>query len=150
MHLRTLLFGLQGRINRAQYWLATLVALGLLAVCLLIAVAVSGERIDDSPASQAVLLIGVSVLGWISLATAAKRLHDHNKGPWWLMLFFVVPVLLDTAASLIGNDGAGLVLGGVSLAIGLWAFVKLGCMKGTDGPNDYGPDPLASPPITRV
>jgi uncharacterized membrane protein YhaH (DUF805 family) len=31
-----------------------------------------------------------------------------------------------------------------SLAISIWAFVELGCLRGTAGPNKYGPDPLAS------
>jgi uncharacterized membrane protein YhaH (DUF805 family) len=28
-------------------------------------------------------------------------------------------------------------------ALGLWAFVELGLLRGTAGANAYGPDPLA-------
>jgi uncharacterized membrane protein YhaH (DUF805 family) len=34
----------------------------------------------------------------------------------------------------------------VSLAISLWGFVELGCLRGTIGPNQYGPDPIAPQP----
>jgi uncharacterized membrane protein YhaH (DUF805 family) len=36
----------------------------------------------------------------------------------------------------------GFVLHLVSFAITVWAFVELGCLRGTVGPNRYGPDPL--------
>jgi uncharacterized membrane protein YhaH (DUF805 family) len=29
-----------------------------------------------------------------------------------------------------------------SFAITVWAFVELGCLRGTVGPNRFGPDPL--------
>jgi uncharacterized membrane protein YhaH (DUF805 family) len=29
-------------------------------------------------------------------------------------------------------------------AIWLWAVLELGCLRGTEGPNAYGPDPLPS------
>jgi uncharacterized membrane protein YhaH (DUF805 family) len=31
----------------------------------------------------------------------------------------------------------------VSIGISIWAFVVLACLRGTRGPNRYGPDPLA-------
>jgi uncharacterized membrane protein YhaH (DUF805 family) len=31
-----------------------------------------------------------------------------------------------------------------SVAISIWALVELGFLRGTSGPNDFGPDPLAS------
>jgi uncharacterized membrane protein YhaH (DUF805 family) len=30
----------------------------------------------------------------------------------------------------------------VSLALMIWGFVELGCLRGTVGPNRFGPDPL--------
>lgn len=37
----------------------------------------------------------------------------------------------------------------VSLALSLWAFVELGCLRGTIGPNQYGADPIAPAPATH-
>jgi uncharacterized membrane protein YhaH (DUF805 family) len=47
-------------------------------------------------------------------------------------------------ASSIGNqmENMGFVLHLVGFAITVWAFVELGCLRGTVGPNQYGPDPL--------
>ena len=52
------------------------------------------------------------------IAVGARRLHDIEKSGWWLLISFV---------PLIG------------LLVLLYFFVQ----RGTDGPNQYGPDPLA-------
>jgi uncharacterized membrane protein YhaH (DUF805 family) len=39
-----------------------------------------------------------------------------------------------------------ILLSGIASLIGLWAFVELFCLRGTIGPNRFGPDPL----ITRA
>ena len=49
-------------------------------------------------------------------AVVIRRLHDINRRGYWLL--------------------TGLTLIGIPLLI-VWA-----CLKGTDGDNDYGPDPL--------
>ena len=35
-----------------------------------------------------------------------------------------------------------IIIGALSLALGIWALIWLGCLRGTVGPNQYGPDPL--------
>ncbi len=52
-----------------------------------------------------------------ALAVGVRRLHDTNRSAWWLLLS-IVPLA----------------------NIALLVFF---CSKGTDGDNDYGPDPLA-------
>ena len=52
-----------------------------------------------------------------SLAVTVRRLHDTNRSAWWLLLS-IVPLA----------------------NIALLVFF---CLKGTDGDNDYGSDPLA-------
>ena len=89
---------------------------------------------------MAILIILYIPLFWVSLALGAKRLHDRNKSAWWLVLFYVAPGV----ASGIGDqmEYLGFVLHLVAFAITVWAFVELGCLRGTVGPNQYGPDPL--------
>jgi uncharacterized membrane protein YhaH (DUF805 family) len=41
-----------------------------------------------------------------------------------------------------GTTGFVAVAGLVSLIISIWALVELGFLRGTPGPNQYGPDPL--------
>jgi uncharacterized membrane protein YhaH (DUF805 family) len=123
-----LLFGFQGRANRAKWWL---VALAIFVVEMIVfaalfgGVAMSGdpEQIRAAvmaPLALIVLVVFGVVATWVSLAVAVKRYHDRNKSGWWILIVFV-PV--------IG---------------GLWYFIECGFLRGTPGPNSYGPDPLAA------
>ncbi len=122
-----LLFGFQGRANRAKFWL---VALAILIVEMILFAAVFGgaamsgdpERMAAAagPLAGIVLIIFVVAATWISIAVAVKRYHDRNKSGWWVLIV-LVPV--------IG---------------GLWYLIECGFLRGTTGPNDYGPDPLAA------
>jgi uncharacterized membrane protein YhaH (DUF805 family) len=77
---------------------------------------------------------------WIGLALGAKRLHDRNKSAWWLILFYLVPGVLDSIGEQFG--GASLVFSLAAFALSIWGLVELGFLRGTVGPNQYGPDPL--------
>jgi uncharacterized membrane protein YhaH (DUF805 family) len=62
------------------------------------------------------LLVGLALF-LPGLAVGVRRLHDLDRTGWWW---------------LIGFTGIGLIL------LFIWA-----CMQGTQGPNRFGPDPLA-------
>ena len=89
-----------------------------------------------------------------SIAVGLRRLHDRDKSGWWLLLFYLVPSLLwgigavaffyGVGAEAAGGMIAGGVLGVLSFAILVWAFIELGCLRGTLGPNRFGPDPLVA------
>jgi uncharacterized membrane protein YhaH (DUF805 family) len=79
-------------------------------------------------------------LVWVGLAVATKRLHDRDKSAWWLLLFYALPAVLGNVGDAAGGIGGMLSLVGV--AISIWAMVELGFLRGTPGPNRYGPDPL--------
>ncbi len=55
-----------------------------------------------------------------SLAVSVRRLHDRDYSGWWILLAFT---------------GIGYIL------LIIWY-----CMRGTAGPNRFGPDPLAGMP----
>ena len=123
-----LLFSFQGRANRAKWWL---VALGIFVVEMIIfaalfgGVAMSGdpEQIQAAmmaPISLIVLFVFGVIALWASLAVAVKRYHDRNKSGWWILIVFV---------PIIGH---------------LWFLIECGFLRGTPGPNSYGPDPLAA------
>ena len=77
----------------------------------------------------------------------AKRFQDRDK-PGWTALFVIVPVyainLLQTFRVIDPYAPTPLyhVLNYAAIGIGLWVLLELGCLKGTQGPNRYGPDPL--------
>src|SRR5262249_40775893 len=96
-------------------------------------------------------VVGIAIL-ISSIAVGIKRLHDRNKSGWFLLIFYLVPGILAAigvgmALVGLGSDSTGASLVGMILnlaaaAVGIWAFVELGCLRGTVGPNQYGPDPV--------
>jgi uncharacterized membrane protein YhaH (DUF805 family) len=140
------LFGFRGRIARRDFYLLISVAVAI-AICMFIV-----GRLTTPPATTFIdaLLWFALVAVWLSAAT--RRLHDRDKSAWYLLLFFGVPSLLQTWLSpaakgnlklMFFSGGTGSFLEIVSLAIGIWMIVELGCLRGSVGPNKYGPDPLA-------
>ena len=97
---------------------------------------------------MAVLVILYIPLVWIGLAIGAKRLHDRDKSAWWLVVFYAIPTILSAAADQT-EDLTLVILHLMSFAISVWAFVELGCLRGTIGPNQYGPDPLEPAALGR-
>ena len=131
MNLMKIFFSFRGRANRAAFWLVS-VTWFVVAPALYYAWTASG----GSAVSVAIAVLTSC------LAIGVTRLHDRNKSAWWLLLFYFCPPIVETLASLNALDSAMVFLNILSLAITLWAFVELGFVRGTFGPNRYGPDPL--------
>jgi uncharacterized membrane protein YhaH (DUF805 family) len=156
MDWRTLLFSFRGRINRAKYWLATLIYIGAwLLFGLVVSIVMTGVRATaaDALTGAGLILVALGIIFlvggiWSGFAVAIKRLHDREKSGWWLLLFWVAPGLLNAIAGSWANGGGmafPILIGLVGIAISIWGFVEIACLKGTTGPNSYGPDPLAGP-----
>jgi uncharacterized membrane protein YhaH (DUF805 family) len=64
--------------------------------------------------------------------------------------FALVTLILQTIAYYAGAVEVRLILVLVCLSIGIWFFVELGFLRGTAGPNRYGPDPLQIDPTGRA
>jgi len=142
-----LFFKFNGRINRAKFWIAVLIYTAINVV-----MAILGYISDDSAVFQAVNgMLGI-VIFISSLAVGVKRLHDRNKSGWYLVLFYIIPSILIVAGIAVGTimeDSILIasILGLVAAGIGIWAFIELGCLRGTVGANQYGPDPLPAAPL---
>jgi uncharacterized membrane protein YhaH (DUF805 family) len=153
MDWTTLLFSFRGRINRGKYWLAVLIYVVVWVVFIVGGLIwLGGMNIDNlfslAGAGLLIWLIAIILLiagTWSGLAVGVKRLHDRDKSGWWVLLFWFGPSLLGSWPAATSNSG-GLILSLVAAAIAIWAFVELGCLRGTPGPNLYGPDPLGNPP----
>jgi uncharacterized membrane protein YhaH (DUF805 family) len=136
MNLQTFT-SLDGRIPRKTFWLAVLVMVVISWILQFIVFAIFGggamTAVDPNltPEAQAaamqqamsgmMLPLGIVILLtlWPSICIYAKRWHDRNKSGWWSLIMFV---------PIIG---------------GIWLLVELGFLRGTEGPNKYGPDPIA-------
>jgi uncharacterized membrane protein YhaH (DUF805 family) len=147
MNVGQLFFSFKGRINRAKYWLGILIY-----VIIALLMASLGYAAGESGAFQLLSIIVNIGLFIGGLALGAKRLHDRDKSAWWLLLFYLLPSALFGIGALtflygLGEEAAGGVIGGavayvLGLAVFVWAFVEIGCLRGTLGPNRFGPDPL--------
>ena len=165
------LFRFDGRINRALFWQALLIVLLLAGLLGLIGQAIhvlNGQRsftsspafgFDDlfemvDPRTYRLLpsadrptlilkAIGTSLLLWIYLATAIKRLHDRDRSGWWIVPFFVVPGLFSQFSDLLPDSNWVLAVVLVMQISWLWGFVEMFCLRGSLGGNRFGPDPLA-------
>ena len=145
-----LFFKFNGRTNRAKFWIAALVYFVINTV-----LAILGYATDQSGVFQAINgMLGI-VLLISSIAVGIKRLHDRDKSGWYLVLFYIVPSILVVAGVVVGmtiEESTMIIsiLGLLAFAIGVWAFVELGCLRGTIGVNQYGPDPVAPATIPPV
>jgi uncharacterized membrane protein YhaH (DUF805 family) len=133
-----LLFTYQGRVNRGKYWLAVLVFVIAWIVVGIVAWALSVVSYILGAIVAVLILIASIVCG---VFVGIKRLHDRDKSGWWLAFFYLVPAVLQGIGSTM--DSVGFILSLAGFAISVWAFVELGCLRGTSGPNQYGSDPLA-------
>ena len=150
MNWGQLFFNFNGRVNRAKFWLAALIFAAINVV-----MAVLDYVTDQSVVFQALNGMLSIVILISSIAVGVKRLHDRNKSGWYLLLFYLVPSILVVIGVLIGafvEDSTiiATVLGLLAFAIGVWAFVEMGCLRGTIGVNQYGPDPVAPATIPPV
>lgn len=164
-------FSFQGRINRAKLWLFIPIVIVIeIVYFILFSILFGGSILAMIKGGPAGLMAGGASLGlagiltcilflvvlFAGLALTVKRLHDRNKSPWWLIVFWLAPLVLNvtTLSSRIAmlNDTSGavppanpvmMILQLVALGLTIWAFVELYCLRGTVGDNRYGPDPLA-------
>jgi uncharacterized membrane protein YhaH (DUF805 family) len=156
MNFAQLFFSFTGRINRGKYWLGILVY-----VIIALVLATLGYAAGETMAFQLlniIVNIGLFIGG---LALAAKRLHDRDKSAWWILLFCVAPGVLIALGAFFATYGSGMeetgsmIAGGLFSLIGfvllVWAFVEIGGLRGTVGPNRFGPDPLdVARPVATV
>jgi len=108
------LFSFQGRIPRRVFWGASLGMGFIFYVIVFALVLILG---DKSVVTGIVTLLLYIPLIWASLALAVKRWQDRGKSGLWVLIGLI---------PLIGP---------------IWAFVETGCLRGTQGANQYGADP---------
>lgn len=105
-----LLFGWRGRLPRRAFWFYGVFVPIALGGYVHALLDIAGLNAPDFEHLLNLALI------WVALAVSAKRWHDRDKSALWALLQFV-PV--------IGT---------------LWTLIENGLMRGTVGPNRFGPD----------
>ena len=132
--------GFDGRIGRQTFW----IAFGVLLVAELIGHAIA-EEIQGDRLSAIVDL----AFTYPEFAVAVKRAHDRNTPLWLLIVFFGASAMLDLliVLEMTGTDDQpsmlSLLIALPFTVLGVALLVELGFRRGTIGPNQHGPDPLA-------
>ena len=136
-----LLISFEGRISRKTFWIAIAVLIAAELAGYLIAQALQGDRLSA--------IVDLAFV-YPEFAIAAKRAHDRDLPIWILIVFFGGGAVLDllTVLELSGaKDQPSLIslMIAVPFTVLLVALlIELGFRRGTVGPNQYGPDPVAS------
>jgi uncharacterized membrane protein YhaH (DUF805 family) len=150
--------GMNGRINRQAWWIGVIVLIVVAIVLNFILGMIMGggtptlAQITD-PAFMAgyaqkagwqSLIIGIiTVYPYISLSV--KRRHDRDNNGYdamGLIVFSLLWSLLQALGIFSAMNGIGMVISIIFLIYAIYLLVQLGFLKGTAGPNSYGPDPL--------
>jgi uncharacterized membrane protein YhaH (DUF805 family) len=120
----------KGRINRQPFWLGLLVLMIVSTILQFILFGIFGASMMGSGSQDPAVImqemsammapLGILLLLtlWPSLAIYTKRWHDRDKSGWWSLIMFI---------PLIGA---------------IWMLIELGFLRGTDGPNRFGADPI--------
>jgi uncharacterized membrane protein YhaH (DUF805 family) len=122
-------FSFQGRIGRKTWWLGYVLPLiGISILATVLDIALGFVSLEDAQPAEgyAVQTSGIGVFGivalvlsvWGGLAGQVKRWHDRDKSGWFVLVNFIPLV------------GA------------IWVLVEVGFLRGTAGPNRFGPDPI--------
>ncbi|RQR53236.1 DUF805 domain-containing protein [Burkholderia sp. Bp9126] len=107
-----------GRARRAEYWYFALLTFFVSIACQLV------TMVDSNATTIALLLSIVAALISLalivpSISVTVRRLHDIGRSGWFLLIA-LIPIV-----------------GSIILLV--WM-----CSRGNDGPNRFGPDPLAA------
>ena len=118
-----LLFSFEGRISRQTFWIFTgfVFAAGIL-------LGLMTEPVHDIKDISSAHLFFMFWMLWPNLAIQAKRWHDQDKSALWILLN-LMPIFEP-------------VMGLLSMAGPIWAFVQNGFTRGTIGPNRFGEDSI--------
>jgi len=138
-------FSFDGRTSRLGYWRVQIPLMLIWAVfwC-------AGFLLAESTGVAALSAIGVAAslpVLWAVFALLFRRLHDRDKSGWWVLVFYVTPLMLALAGRALLDKGDALAGGLVALGeltLGVWAFVEIGLLSGTRGKNRFGADPRAA------
>jgi uncharacterized membrane protein YhaH (DUF805 family) len=133
MDWKYLLTSFEGRISRQPFWLSVLALfiaqwvimfiLGMVFGYSMMAGMDPGMLPDEAAAMASSGMMPIVIVSLLflypALAVYTKRWHDRGKSGWWTLIL-LVPLL------------------GI-----IWFLVECGFLRGTEGPNQYGNDPLA-------
>ena len=116
MTISRALFSFSGRMCRSDYWLKGFLV--LLPIGIVNNILAYG--VDNDGARMVAMVIGILSI-WPGFALIVKRLQDRDRSGWFA-LTLLIPF--------------------VGIIFAIWILIEVWFLKGTDGPNRFGEDPL--------
>jgi len=142
---------LSGRAPRAEYWWFYLLTVVVDGVAKLLDAATGDGDTINTITNLAFLLP--------MLAVTVRRLHDTDRSGWWTLVFFIALAITGAAAVFAamrmvpGSSAAmftAMIVAILCLLGGCVAFLVFMVQSGTQGPNEYGPDPYGPSQLEEV
>lgn len=152
MDFQELFLSTSGRISRKTWWIGTVILI-VASIVLYLILGFVGLGMTSSWGP----VIAFVILVYPALSIGIKRRQDRdNNGMDYKIMMGISGVMTVLQALGIGYSrvdlGNGMVamapdmwMGAIQLVFGIFAIyvlIQLGFLKGTPGPNSYGPDPL--------
>lgn len=140
----------EGRIARQTYWI------GIVIITLVGVPAVGAALYFGGGTAAAITNL---FFLWCGFALSVKRAQDRNRHYLFVAALFGLSALLTTIQAstkmsitdkMMDPSGVPQLLAAIVLVLLfgylVFLFIELGCLRGTVGPNKYGPDPLPTAP----
>ncbi len=157
MGLAQTLFGFRGRIPRRTWWIWTLVlSVVMMGAFAAVLIHVGKDNFENIVAFDLVEPQLAACFSRFRPSSAGSASHSAPSActiATFSGFWVVIPALITIAIIVLQNTGHGgtfehpsipvHVLTLASMGFNLWLLVQCGFLKGTQGPNRFGPDPLA-------
>jgi uncharacterized membrane protein YhaH (DUF805 family) len=141
----SLFLSVAGRIPRYRWWIGTLAVSAFVLFVFLLLLAIFGSGFVMSANGRAALFVLQLVWLYPYYCLAGKRFQDRAK-PASFALIWIGPQLLSLLLDNLGLTGVPNLVeyafATFNFVVGVWFLVELGFLRGTVGPNRYGPDPV--------
>lgn len=132
-----------GRASRSEFWWFSLAMWLILMVAFLVLgglFATLGSTAGGF-GTGAMVLMALGAILYLALlipffSVTVRRFHDRNLSGWWYLGIFALSMVSNFAP----ENVALLVIAGLASI----ATLVICVLKGTQGPNKFGPDPLGS------
>jgi uncharacterized membrane protein YhaH (DUF805 family) len=153
MGVFNLFFGIEGRINRATWWMCGLVfmVVNMILSAIIRGLLASMDQLGHAgPLAQNDAGIGglaSLILMYPMIAVGVKRMHDRDKSGWWIAAFIAPGLLLGLLLPVAAAAGTSLhsglawlvmVLTGLTILSIIWNVIECGFLGGTAGENEFG------------
>jgi uncharacterized membrane protein YhaH (DUF805 family) len=114
MDYKKFYFSPDGRVNRKQWWLKLILPVTVISIILVFVDMATGRFDPETGVGLFSGIFGLLVL-IPAIIVYIKRFHDRDKSGWWVLI------------------------GLIPIIGGIWLLIELGFLKGTPGPNRFGP-----------